>query len=118
MSATESVTRTHRVKSLFPRNGRAAPTRPVSSWYMRYASRRWSGDKGPFSPRRSWTARAARAEIRSQICHVIRGATFHTFLYDFANEDFGEPGYDLSHGHGDLLTEALLNYLAKRRVRI
>ncbi len=64
--------RAYRVKSLFPRNGRAEPTRPVSSWYMRYASRRWSGDKGPLSPRRSWTARAMSAG-RSNTPHHIEG---------------------------------------------
>jgi hypothetical protein len=41
-----------------------------------------------------------------------------TFLYDFSDEDLGEPSHDLGDGHGDLLAEALLNYLPRHRVRI
>lgn len=62
--------RAYRVKSRFPRNGREAPTRPVSCWYMRYASRRWSGDKGPFSPRRAWTARAVDRSDQTTIYDI------------------------------------------------
>jgi hypothetical protein len=47
-----------RTKSRFALNGRAAPTRPVSSCCILYASRRWSGERGPVSPRCACTARA------------------------------------------------------------
>lgn len=44
-----------------------------------------------------------------QVCDKV------TLFYDFSNENLGEAGHDLCHGHGYLLTEALLNYLARRR---
>ena len=111
--------RAYRVNSRFPRNGREAPTRPVSCWYMRYASRRWSGDKGPFSPRRAWTARAVDRSDQTMIYDIVilQKGELPTFLHDLPNEDLGKPSHDLRHGHGYLLTEALLNYLPRRRVR-
>jgi hypothetical protein len=53
---------------------------------------------------------------RSRYATDIEGR-LSTFLYNFSNEDFGEPCHDLGDRHGDLLTEALLNYLPRRRVR-
>ena len=40
-----------------------------------------------------------------------------TFLYDFSDEDFGEPCHDLGDRHRDLLTETLLNYLPRHQIR-
>ena len=38
-----------------------------------------------------------------------------TLFYNLSNENLGEARDNLCHGHGYLLTEALLNYLARRR---
>jgi hypothetical protein len=54
-----------------------------------------------------------RLDLGSRVGHELL-----TFLDDFSDEDLGEPSHDLGDGHGDLLAEALLNYLPRRRVRI
>jgi len=51
------------------------------------------------------------------VCRVRDQSGYATFLYNFSDKDFGESSHDLGDRHGDLLTEALLNYLPRRRVR-
>lgn len=48
----------------------------------------------------------------------VKMGSLFTFLYDFSDKHLGESSYDLGDGHRDLLAEALLNYLPRRRVRI
>lgn len=53
----------HLTNNFLPLPALALPTLPVSAWYNLYASRKWSGESGPVSPRRAWTVRAVKMRV-------------------------------------------------------